>query len=484
MKIWVIIKKEYKQIVKKKSFVIATILTPVLMGGFFFLPTLLTKVGRETKNIAIVDYSGMISEKLINNKDRDVQLEEKKLKIEFKNVSDVNNNQNKIINHFIGLEISINNIKKEIHEISEIYKKTKDKNDKRLILDRIKKKKLLLNEKTKELGNIDSLLMQEYRDKVIKKDISGFLIIPEKIAEVRKVYYFSLNISDFTTNKYISSRVAKILSSTILMEKIKDPEIVKIVDEATRNVVFSTFAVKEGKDSESSSSSAYMMSVFMLTILFSVIMAYGQLIMRGVIEEKNNRIVEVLISSTNTQTLFYGKIIGIGLAGLTQVLIWIAIGAVFLGKASLGIDKSITGFFTPLIVFYFLVFFIIGYFMYSVLFSIVGASVNTDQEAQQFAAPLTYLMFIPLIIGFMVTQNPNTPIVVYASLFPLFTPTLMFMRISVTMPSLFQIILSIVLSIASTMFLAWLGAKIFRTGILMYGKKPSIKEIIKWLKYK
>ncbi len=484
MKIWVIIKKEYKQIVKKKSFVIATILTPVLMGGFFFLPTLLTKVGRETKNIAIVDYSGMISEKLINNKDKNVQLEEKKLKIKFNNVSDVNNNQNKIINHFIGLELSISNIKKEIQEISAIYKKTKDKNDKRLILDRIKKKKILLNEKTNELGNIDSLLLQEYRDKVIKKDISGFLIIPEKIAEIRKVYYFALNISDFTTNKYISSRVAKILSSTILMKKIKDPEIVKIVDEATRNVVFSTFAVKEGKDSESSSSSAYMMSVFMLTILFSVIMAYGQLIMRGVIEEKNNRIVEVLISSTNTQTLFYGKIIGIGLAGLTQVLIWIAIGAVFLGKASLGIDKSITGFFTPLIVFYFLVFFVIGYFMYSVLFSIVGASVNTDQEAQQFAAPLTYLMFIPLIIGFMVTQNPNTPIVVYASLFPLFTPTLMFMRISVTMPSLFQIILSIVLSIASTMFLAWLGAKIFRTGILMYGKKPSIKEIIKWLKYK
>jgi ABC-2 type transport system permease protein len=213
-------------------------------------------------------------------------------------------------------------------------------------------------------------------------------------------------------------------------------------------------------------------------------MAYGQLIMRGVIEEKNNRIVEVLISSTNSQTLFYGKIIGIGLAGLTQVLLWVGLGAVFLGKASLGMDKSITDFFTPLIVFYFLVFFVIGYFMYSVLFSIVGASVNTDQEAQQFSAPLTYLMFIPLIIGFMVTQNPNTPIVVYASLFPLFTPTLMFMRISVTMPSVFQIILSIVLSILTTMSLAWLGAKIFRTGILMYGKKPSIKEIIKWLKYK
>ncbi len=484
MKIWVIIKKEYMQIVKKKSFVIATILTPVLMGGFFFLPTLLTKVGRETKNIAVVDYSGLISDQLINNSNKKVNEEEEKLKIKFSKISNLNNKQNDIINNFNDLELKIKNLKTEIGEISAIYKNTKDKNEKKLFLDRIRKEQDRLMEMNLQLDKIDSLLIQEYREKVINKEISGFLIIPEKIKKTRKVYYFSLNISDFTTNKYMNSRIAKILSSTILIEKIKDPEIVKIVDDATRNVIFSTFAVKEGKDSESNSGSAYMMSVFMLTILFSVIMAYGQLIMRGVIEEKNNRIVEVLISSTNTQTLFYGKIIGIGLAGLTQVLLWIGIGAVFLGKASLGIDKSITGFFTPLIVFYFLIFFIIGYFMYSVLFSIVGASVNTDQEAQQFAAPLTYLMFIPLIIGFMVTQNPNTPIVVYASLFPLFTPTLMFMRISVTMPSLFQIILSIVISIFTTVCLAWLGAKIFRTGILMYGKKPSIKEIIKWLKYK
>jgi ABC-2 type transport system permease protein len=118
------------------------------------------------------------------------------------------------------------------------------------------------------------------------------------------------------------------------------------------------------------------------------------------------------------------------------------------------------------------------------MFSIVGASVNTDQEAQQFAAPITYLLIIPFIIGIMVTQNPNTPLVIIASLFPLFSPTLMFMRISVAVPAFEQIALSILLSILFTMFLAWLGAKIFRIGILMYGKKPSIKEIMRWIRYK
>ncbi len=484
MKIWVIIKKEYKEIVKKKSFVIATLLTPLLMGGFFFLPTLLTKVGREAKHIDVLDYSGFIADKLIDHQNKEVTLEERALKIQFKRDGDMLVEQGTTISDYLEDEAAIRQKQADITKLSLSYKQAEDPDEKARQLEAIRQERSRLKQMTEAFQGISSLLLPEYRTKILEKKISGILLIPKNIRSAKKIFFFALNISDFSTNKYINARVGKILSSKILLEKIDDPEIVKIVDEATRNITFSTFAVKEGKDSKSSSGSAYMMSIFMLTILFSIIMAYGQLIMRGVIEEKNNRIVEVLISSTNTQTLFYGKIIGIGLAGLTQVLLWVAIGALFLGKASLGIDKSITDFFSPLVVFYFLVFFIIGYFMYSVLFSIVGASVNTDQEAQQFAAPLTYLMFIPLIIGFMVTQNPNTPIVVYASLFPLFTPTLMFMRISVTMPSLFQIILSIGLSILTTMFLAWLGAKIFRTGILMYGKKPSIKEIFKWLRYK
>jgi ABC-2 type transport system permease protein len=413
MKSITIIKKEYKMIVKKKSFIISTILTPVIMAGFIFLPMLLTKVGRGEKNIAIADLSGVIQKEFLERS----QEVEKILKFQ---------------------AIQVKNQKSE--ELIEIYKK-----------------------------------------EILEKKVDGFLLIPKDIKETRHVQFFALNISDFETNKYISSAVQKIISKQVLNEQNIDPEIVKA---ATRNVNFETFKVKKEGVTKSSSGMEYMMSIFMLTILFSIIMAYGQLIMRGVLEEKNNRIVEVLISSTNTGSLFYGKIIGIGMAGLTQVALWILIGAVFLSQTSFNINQALLSFMSFELAAYFIIFFILGYFMYSILFSIVGASVNTDQEAQQFAAPITYLLIIPFILGIMVTQNPNSTPVVLASFFPLFTPTLMFMRISVAVPSFYQILLSIFSCILTIMFMAWLGAKIFRTGILMYGKKPSIKEIFKWVRYK
>ena len=436
MKIWTIIKKEYRQIVKKKSFVIATILTPLLMAAFIFLPMLLTKVGREEKIIEIVDYSGLVSQPFREKSQQDKKVTAT-LKLKFRQVKDGDQEQKDLIKDY--------------------------------------------EQKVAEKKEVRFQLLSHYREKILGKTIDGLMLIPENVKETRRIYFCALNISDFATNNYITSTVRDILSEKVLTDQNIE---LKIVEEAIREVRMGTFKVKKEGTTKTSSGVEYMMSIFMLTILFSIIMAYGQLIMRGVIEEKNNRIVEVLISSTDVPTLFYGKIIGIGLAGLTQVAIWMLLAVAFLGQASLGIDKSIVNFLTLELGLYFIIFFIIGYFMYSVLFSIVGASVNTDQEAQQFAAPITYLLIVPFIIGIMVTQNPNNPVVVLTSFFPLFTPTLMFMRISVAIPSFFQIALAIAGSVLFTMFMAWLGAKIFRVGILMYGKRPSIKEIMRWIRYK
>jgi ABC-2 type transport system permease protein len=154
------------------------------------------------------------------------------------------------------------------------------------------------------------------------------------------------------------------------------------------------------------------------------------------------------------------------------------------GKFSMGLDSGILNFLTLEIGLYFIIFFLLGFFMYAILFSIVGAAVNTDQEAQQFAAPISYLLIIPFVMGIMVTQSPNSPVAVISSFIPLFTPTLMFMRITVSPPPLLQILSSILMSLVFISFLAWLGAKIFRVGILMYGKKPSLGEIMRWIRYK
>jgi len=439
MKICTIIKKEYKQIVKKKSFIISTILSPILMAGFMFLPILLQKAGREVKKIEISDFSGIIQKQFIEESNKSKAVKEA-LKLNFTNIIKTDQKQNDLI---------------------KVYEKN------------------TLNSKDSNFQ-----LIPEYKNKILDKIIDGLILIPENVKKTRQIYFCASNISDFETNKYISLKIQKILSSNILKEKIGDPKIVEIVEKATQNIKPTLFIVKKEGTTKSRSEIPYIMSIFMLALLFSIIMAYGQLIMRGIIEEKNNRIAEVLISSTKTQYLFYGKILGIGLAGLTQVTLWIILGGVFVSRFSFKIDKSVLSFFTPELIIYFVVFFILGYFMFSVLFSIVGASVNTDQEAQQYATPISFLLIIPFIIGIMITQNPNTSIVVLASFFPLFTPTLMFMRISVAIPSFFQIACSILSSLIFIVFLAWLGAKIFRTGILMYGKKASLKEIIKWTMYR
>ncbi len=413
MKMWTIIKKEYRMIVKKKSFMISTILTPLLMGAFIFLPILISKYGRGQKTIDIVDLSGIVQQKLL----------EKSAEV----------------------------------------------------------KDILTFRPISAAGVDEEAIVLQYRRNILEKKVDGFLLIPPDIKKNRNVQFYALNVSDFETNKYISAAVQEIISKQVLDEQKIDPEIVK---EATRGIEVETFKVKKAGVTKSSSDMEYIMSVFMLTILFSIIMAYGQLIMRGVLEEKNSRIVEVLISSTNARNLFYGKILGIGMAGLTQVALWIVIAVVFIGQSAFTINMDVLNFLSLELAMYFVVFFVLGYFMYSILFSIVGASVNTDQEAQQFSAPISYLLIIPFVLGVMVTQNPNSLPVVVASLFPLFSPTLMFMRISVAMPSMWQVALSLILSILFTWFMAWLGAKIFRTGLLMYGKKPSIQEILKWIRYK
>lgn len=439
MKILTIIKKEYTQIVKKKSFVISTILTPLMMMVIIFLPIMLTRVGREEKKILIEDYSGFILQPFMEMSKADSEAQ-------------------------ISLKLVFMGYSASHAEMTEQYKLIKEY-----------EQKIALNQ------DVQLQLTSDNKNKILNKKIDGLVLIPDNVKESRRVYFCATNISDFETNQYISTIVQKILSENILKEQHVDLSIVK---EALREVNLNTFKVKKEGTARASSGMEYMMSTFMMTILFSTTMAYGQLIMRGVIEEKNSRIVEVLISSTNAQTLFYGKIIGIGLAGLTQVGIWVLVAVYFMGRASLGINKTIIQFLTPELAIYFIIFFVSGYFMFSILFSIVGASVNTDQEAQQFAAPLIYLLLIPFFIGIMVTQNPNTPLVIWTSLFPLFTPILMLMRISVSAPPFFQIAFSIILNILFIIFLAWLGAKIFRVGILMYGKKPSIKEIMRWIKYK
>ena len=249
-------------------------------------------------------------------------------------------------------------------------------------------------------------------------------------------------------------------------------------------------------------------------LLFMFIIIYGNMIMRSVIEEKTSRIIEVIISSVKPIQLMLGKIIGTSLAGITQFIIWLIIGgllmsivSVFFGiniseiqtphqemvqeaiknpELNMQVQNFITAFFNmPLLnlVIAFILFFIGGYLLYSSLYAAIGAAVDNETDTQQFMLPIIMPLMLAVYVGiFTVVEDPHGTISTVFSFFPLTSPVVMIMRIPFGVP-IWQQILSFLILIATFIFTVWFAAKIYRVGILMYGKKPSYKELIKWIKY-
>jgi ABC-2 type transport system permease protein len=221
-------------------------------------------------------------------------------------------------------------------------------------------------------------------------------------------------------------------------------------------------------------------------ILYITILIYGVTVMRGVIEEKQSRIVEVLLSSVKPFQLMLGKLVGIGLVGLTQYFTW---AAFMIGISTVAaLPAFAMGAFKlpnipPSLMVYFVVYFVLGYFLYATLYAAVGALVSSEEDAQQVQLPVTMFLIIPMIFSSAILRNPNSTFSIVLSLIPFFAPVLMFMRICLSQPPLWQIGLSMVLMIVTILGAVWLAAKIYRVGILMYGKRPNLPEIMKWMKY-
>jgi ABC-2 type transport system permease protein len=213
---------------------------------------------------------------------------------------------------------------------------------------------------------------------------------------------------------------------------------------------------------------------------------YGFQNLRGVIEEKTNRIVEIVIASVRPTELMLGKILGIGLVGLTQYCVWCLLamnlslpGIANLIAGDLGVPRI------PLsMIGYFILFFLLGYFLYASVYTAIGAPFNSDQEAQQLSMIPTMLIVGAMAVYPAVMNNPNGPVAVFASLFPFTAPLIMFLRTSIAEPPLWQVGLAVLILVASTVGMAWVAGRIYRVGILMYGKKPTVPEILRWIRYK
>lgn len=227
----------------------------------------------------------------------------------------------------------------------------------------------------------------------------------------------------------------------------------------------------------------FITSFFFLMVLYMTLMLYGVAVMRSVIEEKTSRVFEVLLSSVKPMELLAGKILGVAAVGLTQYAVWIlmalAAGGGMIGslRTQMG-EISVPG----SLLFYFALFFLLGYLLYSTMFAALGAVVNSEQEAQQLQMTVMWFLIIPMLVAQLVIRAPNSTAAVILSLIPFFTPMLMFLRINLMTPPTWQVALSIALLLATNLAVLWLSARIYRVGILMYGKRPTLPELLRWVR--
>lgn len=433
-KLWIIIKREYLTRVRKKSFLLTTILVPLLIAGFYALMIFVAVGGGGTtsKRIAVVDESGHFHQQLKNSK-----------------------------------------------SVTFTY---------------------------------PSESFDDLRENFDESNFTGILHIPDiniyKINDNIKYYSddrLGLGTKDFIMDE-ISDKVKNLRMESQGLDKA-------ILDSLDVQFELPELGITLEKEDDTASEILSGIGYVIGFALYFVLIIFGTMVMRGVKEEKTNRIVEVIISSVKPFQLMFGKIIGISLVGITQFLIWgilfyvgyLALFPLLLAKMNIdpavvqsqganaealedidGMSKMLIslanykgyGKLIAAFIFYFLG----GYFIYASLFSAVGSAVDDDSESQQLAMPVMMPIILSIVVLSTLFNDPNNALAVWSSIIPLTSPVVMPARIAFD-PPLWQIIASVVSLIAGVLFFVWLSAKIYRTGILMYGKKISFKEIGKWLRY-
>lgn len=431
-----IIKREYFTKVRNKAFIIMTFLSPLIFIALFTVVGYLTQINNNTERIvSVLDESGYFTET-------------------FKNTESTKYN--------ILTGLTLENAKTIVEE---------------------QKTYGLLH-----IANFDSI-----------HDAS------------KNIAFYSSETPSITIITALESKIEKHLTAINLKKNNVD---IKIIEDATVDVGISQEKFTGEKTSKEGSLVKLIFGGAAGYLLFMFIIIYGNMIMRSVIEEKTSRIIEVIISSVKPIQLMLGKIIGTTLAGITQFGIWLILGSILIVVSSIIFDIDFTQINTPQqemmtqamqngdanetaqlfmhsffnmplvnLIIAFILFFISGYLLYSSLYAAIGAAVDNETDTQQFMFPIIMPLVLAVYVGgFTVIEDPHGAVATIFSFIPLTSPVVMLMRIPFDVP-IWQQVLSLLILIGSFIFTIWFAAKIYRVGILMYGKKPSYKELIKWIKY-
>lgn len=342
----------------------------------------------------------------------------------------------------------------------------------------------------------DVTAILEIREDLLKNP-QGISLFSPKTLPTGLENYINNELSDYLTDKKIASHDI--------------PELKEIIRTSKVDISVATYKWDEdGAESASSGEASGALGLVLSLVSYMVIMIYGGMISQSVLEEKKSRIVEVIVSSVRPFELMMGKILGVGLVGLTQLVLWMVLmtglsfglqffllGDLYNEATASMAQQSMSGstmelqtmlasisginFFEVGVLF--ILFFIGGYFLYSSILAGLASTVSTDEEANQFMLPVTMLMIFSLYFGIAVAQNPDGDLAFWGSIIPFTSPVVMLARVGYDVP-LWEQVLSIVVLYASFVLFTYLGARVYRVGIFMYGKKPTFKELYKWITYK
>ncbi len=442
-KIGIIIQREYTSRVMKKSFLLLTFLTPVFMAAMIILPMWITTLKDDTiKHVVVVDKTKSLQNVLKSNEQYS----------------------------FIFTDASINEVRKEQSD-----------------------------NKSKKKSELSAIL---YVSDDLVENPNAVTIYSEKQINMELKSYIANELNNYIRDKKLAAYNIENLKEKIEQSK-SDINIATIKWDSS------------GIEKEGSAEMALIIGMAAAFLIYIFIMSYGSQVMSGVLQEKTSRIVEVIISSVKPFELMMGKIIGIALVGLTQFSIWIiftlilsSVGTAVFGagfnqvpmtetlqmgqSAAAEADTSemvnkvlamLAGFdFVKVAVLFFL-YFIGGYLLYASLFAAIGSAVDNETDTQQFSMPVTLPIIFAIFIGIYAAQSPDSALAFWGSIIPFTSPVVMMARVPYDVP-VWQILLSLAILVSSFIISTWFAGKIYRTGILMYGKKVSWKELWKWVRVK
>jgi ABC-2 type transport system permease protein len=440
-KMFAIFKREYLQAVRKKAFIIMTLLLPFLMIAVMVIPGLLMSRGMGQKRVAVVDGTGQLGAAF----SRPEEAAKTDLKAEArKSLSGRRSGPQ------LPSSITIEYVDRQGQNVDAAAT---------TFLDRL-------------TTDTDA------------EKLEGVFVVPTNaIADQEApLKYYSRSATDLMTQERLARIANRALQSLRLSANGVEPE---LVADLLRDLPVEAVQISRTGEQKTGGELNFVVAFVFGALLILPSFVYGQQTMTGIIQEKTDRVVEVLISSVTPMQLLTGKILGVAAVGLTQISVWIgmlALAGAYGATTAAMAGVNLSQFIRPAVFLYFFVFFVLAYLTYVCVYAIAGAICNNEKEANQFVMPLVMLMMLPWFLMMPIVMNPDAPFAVGFSISPVFGPITMFVRALVTEPPLWHLLLSVAVSLVTIAVFFWVTAKIFRVGILSYGKRPTIPELWRWMK--